>query len=526
MTWKKRNGVYYTPNKLVDYLAKKCLENFEDKKEVSILEPSCGDARFIDSILKYSPIKQKLNIDLVEKNISEQKKLNKKFAANKNININHRDYLNFHFESNKKYDLIIGNPPYVHKKSLSKNQIEKCEKIHKESDLKKTIKNLWVAFLVSATQKIKDEGIVCFVLPSEIMQVEYAKELRKLLIKEFDEVEIITFNELVFEGIEQDATTIIAKKKSKNKKMIFTEFESLNDLEINNVKNTNSVSKEYGGKWNAYVLNDSEMQLLQRLSSNLKSIGDISDSKPGIVSGANSYFILNNDFIKKHNIQENCDPILQKSFHFSHGVIFREKDFLKIKEDLKPCYIINVQKEDKVFERKIERYINEAKEKKIHLRYKCSIRKPWYAIPSIEKSPAFFFKRTHRIPKIIFNEADILVTDGAYKIDTKKGYDLKSLIFSFYTTLTLLFTELNGRFYGGGVLELTPSEFRSLPIPYLEVPNKMLKVLDKHSRENKMEEIIFKNDLMILHEKLNFTNSEIKKLQKIRKKLMNRRLKE
>jgi adenine-specific DNA-methyltransferase len=48
----------------------------------------------------------------------------------------------------------------------------------------------------------------------------------------------------------------------------------------------------------------------------------------------------------------------------------------------------------------------------------------------------------------------------------KEDYDLNSLIFSFYNTLTLLMSEIEGRYYGGGVLELIPSEFKKLPIPY------------------------------------------------------------
>lgn len=45
---------------------------------------------------------------------------------------------------------------------------------------------------------------------------------------------------------------------------------------------------------------------------------------------------------------------------------------------------------------------------------------------------------------------------------------LEGLCFSFYNSLTLLFSEIDGRFYGGGVLELTPNEFKGLPLVYHE----------------------------------------------------------
>lgn len=47
-------------------------------------------------------------------------------------------------------------------------------------------------------------------------------------------------------------------------------------------------------------------------------------------------------------------------------------------------------------------------------------------------------------------------------------FSIQGLCFSFYNSLTLLFSEIEGRFYGGGVLELTPSEFKGLPICYGE----------------------------------------------------------
>ena len=45
---------------------------------------------------------------------------------------------------------------------------------------------------------------------------------------------------------------------------------------------------------------------------------------------------------------------------------------------------------------------------------------------------------------------------------------MRGICYSFYNSLTLLMSEIEGRFYGGGVLELTPSEFRRLPIYYTE----------------------------------------------------------
>jgi adenine-specific DNA-methyltransferase len=64
-------------------------------------------------------------------------------------------------------------------------------------------------------------------------------------------------------------------------------------------------------------------------------------------------------------------------------------------------------------------------------------------------------------------------------------------IFSFYNSLTLVFAETNGRYYGGGVLELTPSEFKKLPIPYINISaSKFEDFTNEFENKENIEEII------------------------------------
>ena len=66
---------------------------------------------------------------------------------------------------------------------------------------------------------------------------------------------------------------------------------------------------------------------------------------------------------------------------------------------------------------------------------------------------------------MLLNEVDMLATDSFYRVVTKEQYQDWRLVFSFYNSITLTLAELEGRFYGGGVLELIPSEFQNLLIP-------------------------------------------------------------
>ncbi|HWY12611.1 MAG TPA: type I restriction endonuclease subunit M, partial [Bacteroidia bacterium] len=152
-------------------------------------------------------------------------------------------------------------------------------------------------------------------------------------------------------------------------------------------------------------------------------------------------------------------------------------------------------------------------------------RENWFVIPNISTVPeGFFFKRSHFYPKLLKNNADVLVTDSAYKIEMKKGYDINHLVYSFYNSLTLAFAELNGRYYGGGVLELTPSEFKGLPVPNVPIS---AKEFNSYTRlfENKTEilDILDFNDSYILNTSLNLSEEEIIKVKSICKKLIDKR---
>ena len=102
-------------------------------------------------------------------------------------------------------------------------------------------------------------------------------------------------------------------------------------------------------------------------------------------------------------------------------------------------------------------------------------------------------------PKLVKNEAQVLSTDSAYIISMNPYYNIEDLIFSFYNSLTLSFAELNGRYYGGGVLELTPNEFKNLPVPYLHVNEEIFKSFIKDFKDKtSIKDICRKNDTVIL----------------------------
>jgi len=91
-------------------------------------------------------------------------------------------------------------------------------------------------------------------------------------------------------------------------------------------------------------------------------------------------------------------------------------------------------------------------------------------------------KRAHNIPRLVLNSAGAYTTDTAYRIKPLRA-TAEALVFSFVNSLTCLTAEMEGRHYGGGVLELVPSEIERLLLPVVDANAAQLAAADESYRE-------------------------------------------
>ncbi|OEJ98642.1 type I restriction endonuclease subunit M [Flavivirga aquatica] len=524
MTNQKQTGSYYTPQYLASFISKRVLSHFESRARMSILEPSVGDGAFISELAKEENIN--INLTALDINKVELKIASEKWSK-KTASFVKTDFLKY--STSKKYSVVIGNPPYVKKNILTSKQIELSKAIHSNENLTEaSVKNIWATFLVKANTLLAKNGVLAFVLPSELLQVKFAEEVREYLKNEFERIEIFTFNDLMFECKGQDTIVLFAYKKAELKGEFFTNISSKKSLEQNDfvLKNNNLLVKS-NVKWTHHFLTSDELTFIDNLKKELKTVNDYSDSKPGIVTGANKYFIINKETENNYNLSKYTKPIIQKGLFVNGSVVFSDEDIQKLEKNNRPTKLLQLNDADKI-SKKLREYLDLGVLEKLPERHKCGIRKNWYVIPNISKKPdAFFFKRSHLYPKLLKNDSNAFVTDSAYKVGMRNGYDLNSFIYSFYNTLTLLLSELDGRYYGGGVLELIPSEFKKLPIPYNKISTSQFdNFTTNFENKSNIEEILIQNDYNILNSTLGINNEDLLKLTKIRNKLKKKRLRE
>lgn len=167
-----------TPIDCISEMINKIPKELWEKNDLSILDPCCGNGNFsipiMFELLKYHDKKTILEKILEFNDINESRLENVRsvFCGEKyNLQITNHDFITFH--NNKKYDLIVANPPYA--KFLENGK--RASKNH----------NLIKDFIEKALIQLKPNGYLLFITPDNWMS--YAD--RNVLIEIITSLQII-----------------------------------------------------------------------------------------------------------------------------------------------------------------------------------------------------------------------------------------------------------------------------------------------------------------------------------------------
>jgi adenine-specific DNA methylase len=525
-TAEKLRGGFYTPEAIADFILKWGLNN--NATNFDILEPSCGDGVFLERLKSYEHTFNSVTaIELDETEAIKAESIN--LAHTTIINADFHVYCN---ETANRYDLVVGNPPYIRYQYFNQEQQIEAEKIFNRSGLKYSkLTNAWVSFIIGASQLLKENGKIGFVIPAEVLQVSYAQQLRDFLARFYNKVNIISFKKLVFPIIQQEVVLLLCEKNGSGTHLIdhleVTDAQDLLKLDISRLNNPTKQIDFQSRKWTFYFLDQNEIDFLENIANDksLFNIGHYAKVEVGITTGANDYFTVPTSTVKQYDLHDFAKPMVGRSVQVDSAV-FNNSDWEKnSKSKAKANLLVFPPKKILNGHLGAKSYISYGEEQGINKGYKCGIRDDWFSVPSIKISNALFIRRNNHFPKLILNEAQAYTTDTMHRVNVKSNTNLKAFIASYYNSLSLAFAEITGRSYGGGVLELMPSEVGNILLPYHIKHEALLDEIDHFLRaKTNIHDILKITNKIILKNNYGFSQKEINMANAIWTKLSSRRL--
>ena len=518
----KLRGAYYTPPAIASFILH---WGINGKHNADILEPSCGDGVFLECMrnenMPFNTVTA-IEYEVVEANKARSLGLHDSEVIN-------QDFHRFCLDTNKQFDLVVGNPPFIRYQYYDATQQKLADEIFRNAKLKRTkLTNAWVTFVVGCTQLLRDNGKMGFVIPSELLMVKYAQQLRKYLAKTFNKINIISFENLVFEEIQQEVILLLCEKNNTAEHKIehieVKDMEGLLALDPHQLRFPSKDINFHTDKWTYYFLDKKELDLLDKVKNDA-TISSFANVEVGITTGSNDFFTVPQSVVSMFQLQNYARPMVGRSVQIN-SLCFTQRDWkANVASEAKAHLLVFSPDSKENGNEGVKSYLESGEAAGINKGYKTSIRDQWWVIPSIKLSDALFLRRNNLYPKFVLNEAGAYTTDTMHRVFIKDGVNKKAFVASYYNSLSFAFAEILGRNFGGGCLELMPSEVGEIYLPYREENEKIFDTLDCMLRQKATaDEILDYTDGIILRQGMRLSVEEVKLARSIWHKIINRRL--
>lgn len=373
---RKGKGVFYTPPQVVERMTEKMLSGVDlaANPYVSILDPACGTGFFL--IKAFEVLKKRFEENyeaILDRNKELKGKLQKdeigSFIVENNLwgaDID-REALDTAGEIlmklavkkcrpnliccdslvngiGEEYDHILGNPPYIGHKQVSKEYKKILQQIFKGIYRDKS--DISYCFLKKGIDLLKDGGSLSFITSRYFMEGPSAAGLRKYITDKCTVIEVVDFHG---RSIFQDAgvaACIITLRKGRHGgetsvlkhgqdiKTIGTELFIPSNFE-HFIVNSSELKEE------GWVLLCPEKHEIFSAVEEKGSLAlmDIADSYQGIITGCDRAFIISRDEVAEHGIEESLlRPWIKNSNIQKHGIKAADRlliysDFIKAEEE-------------------------------------------------------------------------------------------------------------------------------------------------------------------------------------------------
>jgi adenine-specific DNA-methyltransferase len=533
MSAEKLRGGFYSPPPLV----RACLDRIAtlssgDAAPLRVFEPSAGDGAFIRGLRDHSLADRVKDVTAVEINAGEAAKSRLALAGTPfGGTVITGSVLNGARPPAGDYDVAVGNPPFVRFQFLTEEDRAGALGVAQRSGLTLAgVSNLWIPVLLAALTGLRAGGSFAFIVPAECFTGISARSVRTWLIRNVDALRADLFPPGSFPSVLQEVVVLSGRLDRSRAHRAAAPLTVVEHLAGNPLSWTHEVL-ETAPTWTRYLLTPAQLSACHQLTDlpGFHPLAEVARLTVSTVTGANEYFSVDDGTLSRYGLEIWALPLLPRIRHAT-GLCFGQPDHRELAGLDCPRWLLDFRPGEPDPEQvpAAASYLRYGEQLDLHNRYKCRIRDPWYRVPVVQPGSLLLSKRSHKYPRLVLNSAGAVTTDTIYQGRMTPAFEGREadLVAGFHNTGTLLTAEIEGRSFGGGVLELVPTEIGRVAVPMLPGFGQSLAHLDEVARSAGPEsaELVRRTDALLAQAIPKLTPDLLGELREARAALLQRRM--
>lgn len=234
------------------------------------------------------------------------------------------------------FDIVIGNPPYVFTRGKHFDKGERdyfIDKYYKNLETTQKGKarqsgkiNSFSLFILRGIQLLKDNGLLGFIVPNNLLRVTILDNLRKFILDNCKINKIVDLSSRVFKDVTASTIIIILEKEKEKSKRDNNEIEVITDVEdlMSGVYKTHKIKQGDFYKNKNYVFNiisnENYNEILKKIEGGTTLLGNIGKSFNGIATKKNK-----NKYIFNRPKNSKYKPLLEGKDIKRYRIEFRNR---------------------------------------------------------------------------------------------------------------------------------------------------------------------------------------------------------
>jgi hypothetical protein len=429
-----------------------------------MLDPSCGDGRFIAAHSNSVGVEQDPDAALVASKMAPSAVVHQK------------DFFTWAETTPERFDCAAGNPPFIRYQSFAGDQrrraLSLCRNLGADFN---GLTSSWAPFIVAVTGLLKLDGRMAFVVPAEIGHAPYAAPVLEHLVSCFRRVQIVAVRDKLFPELSEDCWLLYAEGHGGTAREIeFTVCDSFQPGSAPPKSSSRIPVGDWRKIWNRrlrpFLMPENARNLYQLMSVDDGSfrLREAATVGIGYVSGANDFFHLRPSDARNLGISDDhLMPSVRNGRALSASEL-TEDDVKSWRDADLPVLLLRLQK-GAVPPPAVARYLDSSDGFEARKAFKCRSREPWWSVPDVRVPDYFLSYMSGVAPNLVRNSAGVSCTNSVHAVRAT-DHDRMTRASALWTSpFVRLSCEVEGHPLGGGMLKLEVREAGRVLLPSQEI---------------------------------------------------------